>query len=240
MTKLIAGYLSSPDSRGAVSFSLGLDSGVFSWIGQAPAANGVFSNISRLHFYSDDGSGALLAVIPCLPGGSSVKLDGLNVVTVSLTLQNLLSGNAVTLDAYLRADSKGTPVFSKTANLSSPGFSIGTKNSTNCWVIPYPFWSSPSASAYADTFAGLTLSNGIAYSQYGVNTKWIDLPSTAAAAGAPFEGVSGTAFNSDHITFHIRPVTIDAGGDTFPVLTIRRGYSLQSNGEWPIVFPPRQ
>src|SRR5271163_2739272 len=104
MTKLIVGYLSSPDGGGAVSFSLGINSGRFSWIGQAPAAGGVFSNISRLHFYSDDGNGTLLAVISCLPGGSSVKLDSSNFVTVSLTLQNLLSGNGVTLDAYLRAD----------------------------------------------------------------------------------------------------------------------------------------
>ena len=93
MTKLVQGYLSVPDSGGAVSFALGIDSGNFGWIGQAPAANGVFSNISRLHFYSDDGSGDLLAVISCLPGGSSVSLDNANVVTVSLTLENLLSGN---------------------------------------------------------------------------------------------------------------------------------------------------
>ena len=241
MTKLIAGYLSSPDGSGAVSFALGIDSGTFSWIGQAPAANGVFSNISRLHFYSNDGNGTLLAVISCLPGGSSVKLDSSNVVTVSLTLENLLSGNGVTLDAYLRADGNRNPVFSIASNLSFPGFSIGTKSGssygTNCWVIPSPYWSSPAATPYADTFAGLTLSNGTAYSNFGVKTKWIDVPNTAAAAGAPFEAVSGTDFNSDHITFHIRPVAIDADGDTLPVLTIRRGYSLPNNGEWPIVFP---
>lgn len=241
MTKLIAGYLSSPDGSGAVSFALGLDSGTFSWIGQVPAANGVFSNISRLHFYSDDSSSDLLAVISCLPGGSSVKLDSSNMVIVSLTLENLLSGNGVKLDAYLRTDGNGNPIFAYTADLSNPGFWIGTKSasaySTDSEVIPSPYWAKPAATAYRDTFAGLTLSNGIAYSNFGVNTKWIDVPNTAAAAGTPFEAVSGTGFNSDHITFHIRPVNINATGSTSPVLTIRRGYSLPSSGEWPIVFP---
>lgn len=239
MTKLIAGYLSSPDGSGAVSFVLGIEGGVFSWIGQTPAANGTYSNISRLHFYSDDAGNALLAVIACLPAGSSVKLEISNVVTVLLTLQNLLGGNKVVLDADLQTDKDGNPVFSGAADLSSPGFSIGDRHSTDCWVVPFPYWEKPSATAYRDTFAGLTLSNGVAYSQYGVKTKWIDLPNAHAAPGAPFEAVSGTDFNSDHNTFHIRPVTIDDhdGSVPLPVLTIRRGYSLQSNGEWPIVFP---
>jgi len=216
--------------------ALGIDSGTFSWIGQAPAANGTFSNISRLHFYNNDGSGTLLAVISCLPGGSSVKLDSSNFVSVSLTLENLLSGNAVTLDAYLRADGNGNPVFGYTADLSNPGFWIGTKSSsaysTDSEVIPSPYWAKPAASAYGDTFNGLTLSNGIAYSNFGVKTKWIDVPNTAAADGALFEAVSGTDFNSDHITFHIRPVVIDAGGDTLPVLTIRRGYPTSALAVW--------
>jgi hypothetical protein len=241
MTKLIAGYLSSPDGSGAVSFALGLDSGNFSWIGQAPAANGVFSNISRLHFYSDDGNSTPLAVISCLPGGSSVKLDSSNLVTVSLTLENLLSGNGVTLDAYLRADGNGNPVFSYPFNFTGPGFWIGTKSGgaydPNSAVAPSPYWSQQSATAYAETFAGLTLSQGVADSVFG--TKWIDIPETKASGSAPFEAVSRTDFNSEHLTFHIRPVTLDGSDNpqTLPVLTIRRGYSVQNKADWPIVFP---
>ena len=243
MTKLIQGYLSVADGNGEVSFAVQIDNGAFSWSGPAPSNKGTYSNISRLHFLSDDGNATILAVVACLPVGSTVKLDS-SSLTISLALRNLLSDTGITLSARLVADRNGNPIFAGgidiSGNPSGAGFFIGNPSDPQSAVVPYPFWSLPAVTVYANTLLGLTFSQGIADPVF--KTKWIDSPSMNATGAAPFEAVSGPAFNSGHITFHIRPVVIAISGDTppvpltLPVLTIRRGYTA-TNGDWPIVFP---
>ena len=232
--KLIEGFLAAADGNGSFSFDISFDNGIFNWDGPPPA-NGKYSQISRVDFLSSLGDPNPLAVIACVPAESSVTLDSNTSVTIKLALRSLVGSGNIPLLALLRTD--GTNLFFENdTTITKDGFSIGGDGSTDNLVIPFPPPSTADfpAAPYEPAFIGLSRVQGSNFDQ-----KWIDIPRCKAAGVAQFESVSGRAFNSDHITFHIRPVSVSAAEGALPlnVLTIRRGYSLGSGEQFPIEFP---
>ena len=225
--RIIKGYLAAP-AGGVGSFDVLWDSGANS-LAIASGGSALFSGISRLDFF--DFSGKLVALIPCVPNGSSFSLTGSSSAKFQLGLNSLIGtppGLAVTGTLLATAGTLGF-VF-------GPG---GTRNLKigGTVVLPASQPEDDFSFEFVDTLQGLAMTGtqkpGTFQSQ---GTPWIDTPQIGLKRGDPTPfGACFREFNSANISCHVR--NVDTGSGLLPVLTIRRQLCLLPNESAPFQLP---